>query len=74
MGKETVRHRHLDGFHIRDCPGAFAGKYHRQGALFTESDLTLVGNMGCDPGDELQAIHPFYFFSSFSIPVADLTF
>jgi len=30
--------------------------------------------MGGDSGDELQIIHPFHLFSSFPIPVADLTF
>ena len=32
------------------------------------------GNMGSDPGDEIQIIHPLQLFSSFPIPAADLTF
>jgi len=39
-----------------------------------DGDLTLVGNMGCDPGDELQIIHALHLGGLFPIPVADLTF
>jgi len=39
FGKETVRHRHLDRFHIRYNPGAFSGESHRQSALFTNAKI-----------------------------------
>jgi len=40
FGKETVRHGHLNGFHIRYNPGAFAGEGHRQRALFADTKIT----------------------------------
>jgi hypothetical protein len=40
----------------------------------TDGHLSLVWDMRGDSGDELQIIHPFHLFSSFPIPVADLTF
>ncbi|KUO42293.1 MAG: hypothetical protein APZ16_06965 [Candidatus Hadarchaeum yellowstonense] len=36
-----------------------------------QGDLALVGNMGSDPGDELQVIHPLNLFMAFHIPVED---
>jgi len=39
-----------------------------------QGDLAFIGNMGSDPGDELQVIHPLHLFSSFPILVADLPF
>ena len=40
-------------------------------AIISYGDLTLVGNMGGDPGDKLQVIHPLHLFRLFPIPVAD---
>ena len=42
-------------------------------AEITDSNLPLVWNMGCDPGDELQVIHPLHLGGLLPIPVADLT-
>jgi len=41
-------------------------------AEVTDSDLSLVGNMGSDPGDELQVVHALYLLGVFPIPIADL--
>ena len=41
-------------------------------AEITDGDLAFVGDMGSDPGDELQVVHPLHLFTVFSIPVADL--
>ncbi|MFZ2055537.1 MAG: hypothetical protein WAU81_15210 [Candidatus Aminicenantales bacterium] len=41
-------------------------------AEVADSDLSLVGNMGSDPGDKLQAIHPLDPFGLLPIPIADL--
>ena len=41
-------------------------------AEVTDSDLSLVGNMGSEPGDELQVVHPLHLSGLFPIPVADL--
>jgi hypothetical protein len=43
-------------------------------AVISDSDLSLVWDMGSDPGDDLQVVHPFHLFSSFPIAVADLAF
>lgn len=40
FGKETVRHGHLDGFHVRYGPRAFTGECHGQGALFADTKIT----------------------------------
>jgi len=42
-------------------------------AEVTDSDLSLVGNMGSDPGGELQVVHPFHLSGLLAIVVADLT-
>jgi hypothetical protein len=41
-------------------------------AIISHCDLALVGDMGSDPGDELQVIHCLHFFGFFPILVADL--
>jgi len=41
-------------------------------AEVTDSDLSLVRNMGSEPGDKLQVIHPLHLFATLPIPVADL--
>jgi len=40
-------------------------------AVIPHGNLALVWNMGSDPGDELQIIHPLHLFRFFPIPVAD---
>jgi hypothetical protein len=42
-------------------------------AEVTDSDLSLVGNMGSNPGDELEVVHPLQIFGLFPIPITDLT-
>jgi len=42
-------------------------------AEVADSDLSLVGNMGSDPGDELQVVHPLHLLGLFPMPIADLT-
>jgi hypothetical protein len=32
-------------------------------AVISDGDLALVRDMGGDPGDELQIVHPLYFFA-----------
>lgn len=39
-------------------------------AELADDDLAIVGNVGDDPGDEIQIIYPFHFFSSFSIHIS----
>jgi len=61
FGKETVRHRHLDGFYVRDDQGAFSGESHGQSALFTDTNipqafLTRVAFL--DPWVHDKASHP----------------
>ncbi len=41
-------------------------------AVVSDRDLTLIRNMGGDPGDELQVIHPLGLIVPFAIAVADL--
>jgi len=41
-------------------------------AEVTDCDLSLIGDMGSRPGDELQVVHPLYLFGAFPIPIADL--
>jgi 4-hydroxy-4-methyl-2-oxoglutarate aldolase len=43
-------------------------------AVVPDSDLAFIGDMGSDPGDELQVVHPLRFSGLFAIPVADLAF
>ena len=43
-------------------------------AEVTDGDLSLVGDMRSDPGDELEVVHPLHLFGVFPISVADLTF
>jgi hypothetical protein len=43
-------------------------------AVITHRDLALIRDMGGDPGDELQVVHPLQLFGVFPIPVADLAF
>jgi len=43
-------------------------------AEVADGDLSFVGNMGGDSGDELQVVHPLDFSGLFPIPVADLGF
>ena len=43
-------------------------------AEVTDGDLSLVGDMRSDPGDELQIVHPLHLFGVFPIAVADLAF
>jgi len=38
-------------------------------AVISDSDSSLVGNVGGDPGNELQLVHPFHLFWLFPIPV-----
>ena len=43
-------------------------------AVVSHGDLSLIGDMGGDPGYEFQIIHPLHLFGVFPILVADLTF
>jgi hypothetical protein len=43
-------------------------------AVIPNHDLALVGDMGGDPGNELQVIHPLRLGAVFAMPVADLAF
>ena len=45
---------------------------YSRGYLVSYRDLALVGNMGGDPGDELEVVHPLHLFVLFPVPVADL--
>jgi hypothetical protein len=40
-------------------------------AVISHRDLAFIGDMGSDPSDELQIVHPLRLFSVFPIPVAD---
>jgi len=41
-------------------------------AVISHCDLALVRNMGSDPGDELQVVHPLYLSGLFPVPIAHL--
>ena len=41
-------------------------------AVITDRDLALVGDMGGDPGDELQVVHPLHLSGLAPVPVAHL--
>ena len=42
-------------------------------AVISHRDLALVRDMGSDPGDELQVVHPLHLSYVFPMPVADPT-
>jgi hypothetical protein len=41
-------------------------------AVISHRDLALVRDMGSDPGDELQIVHPLHLFGLSPVPIAHL--
>jgi len=49
FGKETVRHCHLDGFHVRKGPWAFAGSRHRASVPIADPQGTKIPSLMLNP-------------------------